>query len=164
MPCSELTKAAGWKSGCSCDPLRNFRANAPAPLEKFAHAPKKSFATQSLTKLPRRPFAIEAVAGQYRKSPLGISRDGLGKRPIATINYRIAKGSFACRWRPRQEDKEHQRATPESRARARPTLVSIDPGSHDHPSRDGWLSRFSTRMAQPIRPATRMMPTTPMHH
>jgi hypothetical protein len=47
MPCDELTKAAGWKSDCSRDPLHNFRTNAPAPLEKFARAPKKSFATQS---------------------------------------------------------------------------------------------------------------------
>jgi hypothetical protein len=54
MPCNELTKTAGWKSDCSCDPLHSFRANAPAPLEKFAHTPKKSFATQS----PRKgPFA-----------------------------------------------------------------------------------------------------------
>jgi hypothetical protein len=47
MPCNEPTKAPGWKSDCSCDPLRDFRANAPAPLEKFARTPKKSFATQS---------------------------------------------------------------------------------------------------------------------
>jgi hypothetical protein len=60
----ELTKAAGWKSDCSCDPLRT---NAPAPPEKFA-PPKKSFATQSRQKLPRRPFAMEAVEGQKRRN------------------------------------------------------------------------------------------------
>src|ERR1700730_1657550 len=47
MPSDELTKAAGWKSDCSCDTLHSFRAHTPAPLEKFARTPKKSFATQS---------------------------------------------------------------------------------------------------------------------
>ena len=50
MPCEELTKAAGWKSDQSCDPPHIFRARAPAPLENFAHTPKKSFATQSEAK------------------------------------------------------------------------------------------------------------------
>jgi hypothetical protein len=35
MPCNELTNEAGWKSDCSA-------------LKKFARAPKKSFATQSI--------------------------------------------------------------------------------------------------------------------
>jgi hypothetical protein len=52
MPRNELTKEAGWKSGCLSDPLHGFRANAPAPLEKFAHIPEKSFATQSPRKRP----------------------------------------------------------------------------------------------------------------
>src|ERR1700730_8453608 len=52
MPSDELTKAAGWKSDRSCDPLHSFRANTPAPLEKFARTPKKSFATQSERKRP----------------------------------------------------------------------------------------------------------------
>jgi hypothetical protein len=47
MPRNEHTKEAGWKSGCLSDPLHGFRANAPAPLEKFARIPEKSFATQS---------------------------------------------------------------------------------------------------------------------
>jgi hypothetical protein len=46
-PCNDLTKAAGWKSDYSCDPLHTFRANAPVPLEKIWTHPKKSFATQS---------------------------------------------------------------------------------------------------------------------
>jgi hypothetical protein len=47
VPRIELTKAAGWKSESSYDPLHSFRASAPVPLEKFARNPKKSFATQS---------------------------------------------------------------------------------------------------------------------
>jgi hypothetical protein len=49
MPCNEFTKEAGWKSDCLSAPRHGFRANAPAPLEKFAHTPEKSFATQSAT-------------------------------------------------------------------------------------------------------------------
>src|SRR5580700_7655822 len=49
-PCNDLTKAAGWKSDYSCDPLHTFRANAPVPLEKIWTHPKKSFATQSPSK------------------------------------------------------------------------------------------------------------------
>jgi hypothetical protein len=60
-PCNDLTKAAGWKSDYSCDPLHTFRANAPVPLEKIWTHPKKSFATQSGVKpTPQDPAAAAA--------------------------------------------------------------------------------------------------------
>jgi hypothetical protein len=59
MPRIELTKAAGWKSDSSCDPLHSFRASAPVPLEKFAPTPKRSFATQSPSK---RTFGCDAIS------------------------------------------------------------------------------------------------------
>src|ERR1700730_18327334 len=46
-PCKEPTKAAGWNSDQSCDPLHKFRIGAPAPLENFVCSQKQSFATQS---------------------------------------------------------------------------------------------------------------------
>src|ERR1700730_1057555 len=46
-PCKEPTKAAGWKSDQSCDPLHKFRIGAPAPLENFVCSQKQSFATDS---------------------------------------------------------------------------------------------------------------------
>jgi hypothetical protein len=36
-----------WKWDCSCVPPYNFRTNAPAPLENFAHLEKSTFSTVS---------------------------------------------------------------------------------------------------------------------
>jgi hypothetical protein len=67
----KFTYCVATKSHCkrslrvkNCLAGRSFRVNAPAPLDKFAHTPKKSFATQSPQKLPRPLRGGVAVKGQ----------------------------------------------------------------------------------------------------